>query len=185
MQRFDLNQIFEAIDSFDKSCDRMDKMAFVPGAQAPPPMAEQQPPMDPAMAQQGGDPAMMQQQGMDPAMMQQQGMDPAMMQQQGMDPAMAQQQGMDPAMAQQQPPAGGGGGLSPEVEGVLSELAGGVQQVAQTVESQQQQTEQMAKRMLAMEQELNEVKMEAKNRQPMPYEGSTKTVRDIAQNAIS
>lgn len=184
MQRFDLNQIYDAIDSFDKSCARMDKMAFVPGAQAPPPMAEQG--GDPAMAQQGGAPPMdpnMMPQGGDPNMMQQQGMAPAMAQ--GGDPNMMPPQGGDPDMAQQQPPAGGGGGLSPEVEGALSELAGGVQQVAQTVESQQQQTEQMAKRMLALEQGLNEVKLEAKNRQPMPYEGSTKTIRDIAQNAIS
>lgn len=175
MQRFDLTPILEAIDEFDKGWQYMDKAAFVPSPGAPAPQAAGSPsPISPE------EQAMMAQGGMPPGAMPPGG--PG-----GPPPMSPEEQAMMAAQAggpASPPPQGGGTGMPVEVERTLADLAGGMQQVAQTVESQQQQTDEIAKRMLAMEQELNDVKLEAKNMQARPYEGSTKTPNDVQRTAL-
>ena len=53
------------------------------------------------------------------------------------------------------PPPPPAGGIPPELEGALSQLAGGMDTVSQTVEQQQAQTDQLSQSMLAIEEELN------------------------------
>ena len=72
-----------------------------------------------------------------------------------------------PADPNAMPP--GGSGISPELESAISQLAGGMTSVSQTVEAQQAQTDQLSQRMLAMEEELNKMKTELKA--PAPFEG--------------
>ena len=79
------------------------------------------------------------------------------------------------AMPPQDPnavPPQGGGAMPPELEQILNDMAGGVTQVAQTVEQQQSSIEQLGSRQLEIEKKLQEV-MQALNG-PAPFEGSTK-----------
>lgn len=180
MQRFDLTPILEAIDEFDKGWQHMDKAAFVPNAGAPGPQTQGPPPMSPE------EQAMMAQGGMPPGAMPPGGPGgppPMSPEEQAMMAAQAGG-GMPPGGPAGPPPPQGGGGMPPEVEGMLSELAGGMQQVAQTVESQQQQTDEMAKRMLALEQRLDEKDNEDKMREAAPFEGSTRTPKDVQRTAL-
>lgn len=80
------------------------------------------------------------------------------------------------------PPPEGGGGLGPEGEQILSEVAGGMQEMAQTVESQQQQMDQITERMLALEQKEQDRDNKEKLKEANPFEGSTKTRRDVEES---
>jgi len=100
------------------------------------------PPMDPAMAQQGGPPPM------DPAMAQQGGPPP-------MDPAMAQQGGPPP------------GGLPPELEQVISELAGGMEQMSGVIARLQEDNASQAQERKAFAAELEKLKMAILSPAPM------------------
>ena len=59
--------------------------------------------------------------------------------------------------------------MPPELENALSQMSSSVESVANTVEQQQQQSDELTKRMLTMEDELSKLKEDLKN--PAPYEG--------------
>lgn len=146
------------------------KQAFTPmGAPGGPQLAQDPnamppggaPPMDPAAM--GGMPPM------DPAAM---GgappMDPAAM---GgappMDPAAG---GMPPAGPEGAPPAGpdgGAGAVPPELQQMLSDLAGGVEGMSNTMKEQQSAIDQLAQRQLENEKLIQELRQALKGPQPM------------------
>lgn len=188
MQYIDTKKLRELIDNYDQSREMLKKNAFVPGAGAPPPQGDPN-----AMPPGGGPPPLG---GMPPGPPPPGGMppgppmDPSMMGMPpgggppppgGMPPGGAPP--MDPGMMPPgggPPPPGGGGGVQPEVEGALADLAGGMDQLAQTAEAQQQQTEQLSKRMLDIEQRINEKDQEDKMKDAAPFEGSTKNQQQVA-----
>ena len=147
----DINSVRQTLRLLDESIANLTKQAFAP---APPPQGPAVPPQ--------GDPNAMPPQ--DPN---------AMPPPQGDPNAMPPQ---DPnAMPPQDPnaaPPQGGGAMPPELEQILNDMAGGVTQVAQTVEQQQSSIEQLGSRQLEIEKKLQEV-MQALNG-PAPFEGSTK-----------
>lgn len=146
----DINSVRQTLRLLDESIANLTKQAFAP---APPPQGPAAAPPPP------GDPNAMPPQ--DPNAMPPQ--DPNAMPPQ--DPnAMPPQ---DPNAA---PPQGGA--MPPELEQILNDMAGGVTQVAQTVEQQQSSIEQLGSRQLEIEKKLQEV-MQALNG-PAPFEGSTK-----------
>ena len=159
-----IEQIRQAIRGFDASIIQLEKSAFVPG---PPPQgpAGGPPPGDPN-AMPPGDPN-----AMPPG-------DPNAMPPQGPPPG-------NPAAAGGAPPpgdpaaAGGapGGPMPPELEQVLSQLGGGMQEVAQTVEQQQATVEQLGSRQLELENKLQELMSALKG--PAPFEGSSKAPEDV------
>lgn len=157
-----IEQIRQAIRGFDASILQLEKSAFVPG---PPPQgpAGGPPPGDPAAGgPPPGDPNAMPPQGPPPG-------DPNAMPPQGPPPG-------DPA-------AGGapGGPMPPELEQVLSQLGGGMQEVAQTVEQQQATVEQLGSRQLELENKLQELMSSLKG--PAPFEGSSKSPEDVEAEA--
>lgn len=165
MNYFDVNKLKEELNTFDKL---LEKMAFTPTSAPPPPMTQMppqggQPPMDPAMAQ--GAPPMPPQEGQPP-------MDPAAMQggQPPMDPAMAQggQPPMDPAAMQGGAPAPGG--MDPQFEGALAELAQGTQKLGEEVGAQRDQIDQLTQRLLQMEQQMSQLQDGLK--QPAPADAA-------------
>lgn len=162
----DTKQLRQAISAFDQGIAALEKNAFVPApppqgpaAGGPPPGA----PMDPAMGGMPVDPNT----GMpiDPNT----GMpiDPAMMQ--GGAP-MPPPPGAAPAGP---PPGPQGGGLSPEIEKMLSDMANGIQGVVDTATNQQQIIDTMSQRLLDLETKMNEMTQALDG--PAPFEGSTKT----------
>lgn len=159
----DIENIKAIVDAFDEGRAALTKFAFTPAAPPAPPATamppQGPPPGDPNMMPPPGDPNAMPPQ--DPNMMPPPG-DPNAMPPQ--DPNMMPPPG-DPGMAPP-PPAGG---IPPELEGALSQLAGGMDSVAQTVEEQQSQTDQLSQRMLAMEEEINNLRASLKG--PAPFEG--------------
>lgn len=163
----DIENIKAIVDAFDEGRAALTKFAFTPAAPPAPPATamppQGPPPGDPNMMPPPGDPNAMPPQGPppgDPNAMPPQ--DPNAMPPQ--DPNMMPPPG-DPGMAPP-PPAGG---IPPELEGALSQLAGGMDSVAQTVEEQQSQTDQLSQRMLAMEEEINNLRASLKG--PAPFEG--------------
>ena len=156
-----IEQIRQAIRGFDASILQLEKSAFVPG---PPPQgpAGGPPPGDPAAA--GGPPPG------DPNAMPPQGPPPPG------DPAAG---GAPPPPPPGDPAAGGapGGPMPPELEQVLSQLGGGMQEVAQTVEQQQATVEQLGSRQLELENKLQELMSALKG--PAPFEGSSKSPEDV------
>ena len=155
----DIENIKAIVEAFDAGREALTKFAFTPTAPPAPPATSMPPqgppPGDPGMAPPPGDPNAMPPQ--DPNAMPPQ--DPNMMPPQ--DPNAMPPQGTPPP-----PPAGG---IPPELEGALSQLAGGMDSVAQTVEEQQSQTDQLSQRMLAMEEEINNLRASLKG--PAPFEG--------------
>lgn len=145
IEYINIEDLNKAIDTFDNKVNELYKKAFTQGGPPPPPVT-QQPPMDPAMAAQGGMPPM------DPAMAAQGGMPP-------MDPAMAQggmppmEGGMPPMDPAQQ---GGQPGIGPELEKNLTALFGGVEQMSQVITQQQDQIQTMSTRLQQIEQMLDE-----------------------------
>lgn len=141
----DINSVRQTLKLLDESIANLTKQAFAP---APPPQGPAAAPPPP------GDPNAMPPQ----------------------DPnAMPPPQGDPNAMPPQDPnaaPPQGGGAMPPELEQILNDMAGGVTQVAQTVEQQQSSIEQLGSRQLEIEKKLQEV-MQALNG-PAPFEGSTK-----------
>lgn len=161
----DLEQIKAIVNAFDEGRETLTKFAFTPAAPPAPPMTAGPPPgapMDPnAMPPQGPPPG-------DPNAMSPQGPPPGA----PMDPN-AMPPGGDPGAPPPPGPDGGapqGGGIPPELENALSQLAGGMDSVSQTVEEQQAQTDQLSQRMLAMEEELNSLRSSLKG--PAPFEGA-------------
>ena len=148
----DIASIRAAISNFAASCQMLEKSAFVPGPQGGPP------PGDPNAMPPGGDPNAMPPGAPPPG-----------------DP-----NAMPPGGA---PPAGGPppGGMPPELEQVLSEMGGGMQEIAQTVEQQQATVEQLGSRQLEIENKLQELSQLLKG--PAPFEGSTKGPKDVAAEA--
>ena len=140
----DIENIKAIVKAFDEGRTALTKFAFTPTASPAPPATamppQGPPPSDPGMAPPPGDPGMMPPPG-----------DPNAMPPQGPPPP---------------PPAGG---IPPELEGALSQLAGGMDTVSQTVEQQQAQTDQLSQRMLAMEEELNNLRASLNG--PAPFEG--------------
>jgi chromosome segregation ATPase len=67
--------------------------------------------------------------------------------------------------------------MPPELEQVLSQLGGGMQEVAQTVEQQQATVEQLGSRQLELENKLQEILSSLKG--PAPFEGSSKSPEDV------
>lgn len=154
----DIENIKAIVEAFDAGREALTKLAFTPTA-APAPPATAMPPQGPPP----GDPGMMPPGAPmpppgDPNAMPPQGPPPG-------DPNAMPPQGPPPP-----PPAGG---IPPELEGALSQLAGGMDTVSQTVEQQQAQTDQLSQRMLAMEEELNNMRAELKG--PAPFEGTPST----------
>lgn len=149
----DIENIKAIVDAFDEGRAALTKFAFTPAAPPAPP-ATAMPPQGPPP----GDPGMMQPPPGDPNAMPPQ------------DPNMAPPPGDPNAMPPQgPPPPPPAGGIPPELEGALSQLAGGMDSVAQTVEEQQSQTDQLSQRMLAMEEEINNLRASLKG--PAPFEG--------------
>lgn len=159
----DIENIKAIVNAFDEGRAALTKFAFTPTAPPAPP-ATAMPPQGPPP----GDPNAMPPQ--DPGMMPPPG-DPNAMPPQ--DPNMAPPPG-DPNAMPPPPPAGG---IPPELEGALSQLAGGMDSVAQTVEEQQSQTDQLSQRMLAMEEEINNLRTSLKG--PAPFEGAPSTPADV------
>jgi chromosome segregation ATPase len=71
--------------------------------------------------------------------------------------------------------------MPPELEQVLTDMAGGMQQISQTVEQQQATVEQLGSRQLEIENKLQEL-MQSLNG-PAPFEGSTKSQQDVEAQA--
>lgn len=164
----DIENIKAIVEAFDEGREALTKLAFTPTA-APAPPATAMPPQGPPP----GDPGMMPPPGApmpppgDPNAMPPQGPPPG-------DPGMMPPPGDPNAMPPQgPPPPPPAGGIPPELEGALSQLAGGMDTVSQTVEQQQAQTDQLSQRMLAMEEELNNMRAELKG--PAPFEGTPST----------
>lgn len=175
----DIASIRAAISNFAASCQMLEKSAFVPGPQGGPPPGDPNamppggdpnamppgapPPGDPNAMPPGGDPNAMPPPG-----------DPNAM------PPGGDPNAMPPGGA---PPAGGPppGGMPPELEQVLSEMGGGMQEIAQTVEQQQATVEQLGSRQLEIENKLQELSQLLKG--PAPFEGSTKGPKDVAAEA--
>lgn len=135
----DLSDLLKNFKNFNKS-------AFQPWGGAPP---QQGAPADPAAAAAGG--------GMPPGGAPPPGAPP-------MDPAAAAAGGgMPPGGA---PPAGG---IPPELEEMLSQLAGGIQQLTGVVQNLQQNQEASGQQSQMLQQEL--AKMKSSLTQPAPMEG--------------
>lgn len=170
----DIENIKAIVEAFDQGREALTKFAFTPTAPPAPPataMPPQGPPPGDPNAMPPQDPNMMP--PGDPNAMPPQ--DPNMMPPQ--DPNMAPPPGDPNAMPmppQGPPPAGG---VPPELEGALSQLAGGMDAVAQTVEEQQSQTDQLSQRMLSMEEEINNLRASLKG--PAPFEGAPSTPADV------
>lgn len=174
----DIENIKAIVEAFDEGRTALTKFAFTPTASPAPPataMPPGPPPGDPGMMPPPGDPNAMPPQGPppgDPGMMPPPG-DPNAMPPQGPppgDPGMPPPPGDPNTMPPQgPPPPPPAGGIPPELEGALSQLAGGMDTVSQTVEQQQAQTDQLSQRMLAMEEELNSLRSSLKG--PAPFEG--------------
>lgn len=170
----DIENIKAIVEAFDAGREALTKLAFTPTA-SPAPPATAMPPQGPPP----GDPGMMPPPPGDPNAMPPQGPppppgDPNAMPPQGPlppgDPGMPPPPGDPNAMPPQgPPPPPPAGGIPPELEGALSQLAGGMDTVSQTVEQQQAQTDQLSQRMLAMEEELNNLRSSLKG--PAPFEG--------------
>lgn len=160
----DITQLRAVISGFDAGILQLEKNAFVPGPPAQGPAAGGPPPGDPAAMPPPGDPNAMPPQ--DPNMAPPPG-DPNAMPPQGPPPP------GDPAAGA--PPAGGP--MPPELEQVLSQLGGGMQEVAQTVEQQQATVEQLGSRQLELENKLQEILSSLKG--PAPFEGSSKAPEDV------
>lgn len=161
----DIETIKSIVEAFDAGREALTKFAFTPTASPAPPQTAM-PPGDPNMMMPPpGDPnaGMMPPPGAmppgDPNMMPPPPGDPN-----AMPPA-------DPNMMPPPPP--GAGGIPPELESALSQLAGGMDTVSQTVEEQQAQTDQLSQRMLAMEEEINNLRSSLKG--PAPLEGPAPT----------
>ena len=140
----DINSVRQTLRLLDESIANLTKQAFAP---APPPQGPAAPPPGDPNAMPPPPPG-----------------DPNAMPPPGDPNAMPPQ---DPNAA---PPQGGA--MPPELEQILNDMAGGVTQVAQTVEQQQSSIEQLGSRQLEIEKKLQEV-MQSLNG-PAPFEGSTK-----------
>ena len=170
----DIENIKAIVEAFDAGREALTKFAFTPTAPPAPPATamppQGPPPGDPGMMPPPGDPNAMP--PGDPNMMPPPG-DPNAMPPQ--DPNMMPPPGDPNAMPPQGPPPAGG--IPPELEGALSQLAGGMDSVAQTVEEQQSQTDQLSQRMLAMEEEINNLRASLKG--PAPFEGTPATPSEV------
>lgn len=175
----DIENIKAIVAAFDEGRTALTKFAFTPTASPAPPATamppQGPPPGDPGMAPPPGDPGMMPPPPGDPNAMPPQGPppgDPNAMPPQGPppgDPGMPPPGDPNAMPPQGPPPPPSAGGIPPELEGALSQLAGGMDTVSQTVEQQQAQTDQLSQRMLAMEEELNNLRSSLKG--PAPFEG--------------
>lgn len=173
-------EIREAIAAFNLGRAQLTKMAFVPGPAPQGPAAGGPPPGDPnMMPPPPGDPNMMPPPG-DPSMMPPPGGDPNAMPP-GPPPPGGDPNMMPPPPGGAPPPPGQGGGMPPELEQVLTDMAGGMQQISQTVEQQQATVEQLGSRQLEIENKLQEL-MQSLNG-PAPFEGSTKSQQDVEAQA--
>ena len=199
MQQLDIKELMSLCDQFDNGRALLKKQAFVPGAGAPPPQA---PPVDPQTGMpidpntgqpmpppQGGDPNAMPPGGGPPPPGGPGGPppgDPNAMPPGGPGgPPPDGAGGPPPDGAGGPPPPDGGGGVPPEVEGALTDMAGGLNQLAQASEAQQQQTDQLSKRMMDIEQRMDDKEKEEKLNEAAPFEGSTKTQKDVATTGLT
>lgn len=136
VQHIDISELREAVGIFKKAA-MQHKVAFTQTAPPPPPMTATPPPGDPAA--QGGDPAMMQGgQAPMPA-------DPAAM------------QGGAPMPPEQAAPAPQGA-VTPQLEQMLTQLAGGMTDMSNKVVTHDTQLQDMTTRLLKMEQELSSLR---------------------------
>lgn len=161
----DIEHIKAIVNAFDEGRKALTKFAFTPAASPAPPMTAM-PPGDPNAMPPGapmppppGDPnAMPPPPPGDPNAMP----PPPPGDPNAMPPGAPMPPPGDPNAA---PP----GAIPPELESALSQLAGGMDAVSQTVEEQQAQTDQLSQRMLAMEEEINSLRASLKG--PAPFEG--------------
>lgn len=170
----ELEKIAQIVNAFDEGREALTKFAFTPSAPPAPPMTAG-PQGGPPAGPPPGDPNAMPPGGAPPPG------DPGMMPPPG-DPNMPPPgPGPEGAEGAPPPPPAGpeGGAIPPELENALSQLAGGMDTVSQTVEEQQAQTDQLSQRMLAMEEELNKMKDSLKG--PAPFETGAE---DITPSAL-
>lgn len=152
----DTNSIRQAIQAFNAGIDLLEKKAFVP---APPPQG-------PASGAPAGPP----QGPVDPNT----GMPIDPNTGAPMDPAAMGGAPMPPGPGAPAPaPAPQGGGMSPELESMLSEMASGMQGVTETLNNQQQIIDTLAQRLADLEGKADQLNNALSG--PAPFEGSTKT----------
>lgn len=163
----DIETIKSIVNAFDEGRIALTKFAFTPAASPAPPMTAM-PPGDPNMMPPG---APMPPPGDPNAMPPPPPGDPNAMP----PPPPGDPNAMPPPGDPGAPPAGA---IPPELESALSQLAGGMDAVSQTVEEQQAQTDQLSQRMLAMEEELNSLRASLKG--PAPFEGGSAPTPDKA-----
>ena len=152
----DTNSIRQAIQAFNAGIDLLEKKAFVP---APPPQG-------PASGAPAGPPPG----PVDPNT----GMPIDPNTGAPMDPAAMGGAPMPPGPGAPAPaPAPQGGGMSPELESMLSEMASGMQGVTETLNNQQQIIDTIAQRLADLEGKTDQLNSALSG--PAPFEGSTKT----------
>ena len=139
----ELETLDRIVNDFDASCAMLTKYAFTPTAAPAPPMTAMPPGAMPPP-------------GMDPN-----AMPPGAMPPPGMDPNAMPPQG--------DPNTQGGNPIPPQLEGLLSEMANGVQGLSQAMEEQQSTVDQLSQRMLALEEQQSSLRDELKS--PAPFGG--------------
>lgn len=173
---FDINQLRKDLGIFDSA---IEKLAFTPQGPPPPPMTAGPPPGAPPMGPDGqpmppmgpdGQPLPPEAAGMPPGGAPPMGPDGQPMPPDGGAPPM----GPD---GQPMPPDGGmppAGGVDPQLEGMLAQLADGVTGMGNEVQSQREQIDQLTRRLLQMEQQMSSFQDGLKA--PAPIEASTEAV---------
>ena len=80
------------------------------------------------------------------------------------------------------PPPGGGGAVSPELEGILTQLADGMGDIAATSEEQQGAIDQLSKQQLQLEKMLQELKETING--PLPTDAEAGEQAEAAEGAL-
>lgn len=162
----DIKTVENILSAFDEGRELLTKYAFTPTAAPPPPMTAAPP---------GGDPNAMPPGGAPPP-----GMDPNAVPPEGGMPPGADPNAMPPGGA---PPPEQGGQIPPQLEGMLSEMANGVQGLSQAVEEQQGTVDQLSQRLLALEEQQSSLRDELKS--PAPFEPPVETPQSPGDQMVA
>lgn len=160
----------------------LQKQAFNAMGPPPGPAMGGAPPMDPNAMPPGGAPPM------DPNAMPPGGAPPPGMDPNAMPPGGAPPPGMPPMDPNAMPPGGappppgGGGAVSPELEGILTQLADGMGDIAATSEEQQGAIDQLSKQQLQLEKMLQELKETING--PLPTDVEAGEQAEAAEGAL-